>query len=72
MKIQEIDQTIKSLSYQAIWSHPNILLFLNNSCLPVGGGEKYTFVFSLYCTAHQHPGQNASTQRHGQPTLRRC
>ena len=27
----------------------------------------FIFRFFLYCTARQHPAQNASTQRHGQP-----
>ena len=31
------------------------------------GGCKLDFRFFLYCTAFQHPAQNASTQGHGQP-----
>ena len=31
------------------------------------GGASKTFVFSLYCTAHQHQAQRASYYRHGQP-----
>ena len=48
---------------------PNLFL---QSCTGVGvragrGGYKLDFRFFLYCSARQHPAQNASTQRHGQP-----
>jgi len=33
------------------------------------GGVANYFCFFLYCMARQHPVQNASTQRHGQPAL---
>ena len=40
---------------------------VNNMVFARTANKKLDFSFFLYCTARQHPAQNASIQRHGQP-----
>ena len=80
--IVELDFGDKPIRHHLIRTKPRIHQHLGSPYLIITEEHYTEFVFTpprihqiqiyqnwffLYCTARQHPAQNASTQRHGQP-----